>query len=133
MLGVVVDHPYHWVKPLDAHRTITSAIYEHYKILFDDISDRYRQLIATRRQGHHRPDLKADFQCDLDLITDEWQSWCGKLSTSRATTSEHLRLKAQSLLCLLPEDHDPAVILAESLCGDLIAHKPITPAINRVA
>ncbi len=68
------------------------------------------------------PALEAKLTHEFDAIADELVGFCEKLSNSRAATDEHLRLKAQALLCVLPDDNDPCVVLAGSLCEDIIAN-----------
>jgi hypothetical protein len=110
----------------------TAIAYDQYKFLFDQLSTRYLKFIEQQRFNHCSI-AETNFNRELDAITDELQKICENLIATRAITSEHLRLKAQALLCLLPDDNDPAVVLAESLCEDLVACRSTPPAVNRTS
>jgi hypothetical protein len=117
VFGVVGPHPCHWIAKSLPPSENTAYAYNFYKITFQNINERSQNIIQKKRAGSI---AECKFECELDLITEDWKTLCDQLSRTRATSVEQLKLKAQALLCLLPDDNDPAVVLAESLCADIV-------------
>ena len=85
---------------------------EALRIRHDELMARSGKLASRiqRRRGH-TPD--NNFQTEYDAISDE-------MIDLSAVTLEALKLKASLLLDILPDEADPTVYLALSLCEDLL-------------
>jgi hypothetical protein len=132
-LGSALDVELHLPSQLDNEHTQCAILYDQYETFYNELTAQYRELLEKRKAKECSPLVEASLDGELDTITDELKRLCEKLSGCRATTTNDLRLKAQALLCLLPDDDDPAMSLAESLCGDIIAFhsKTWTPGSTR--
>lgn len=106
----------HWIGDLE----IASAHqYEVLKRTFDELSIKLQDLSLKQRSRpkHLKDDL--EYEREFDAATEKMWELCAKLCASRATSIDHLKLKAAALLYLMPEEANPIVCLAESLCNDI--------------
>lgn len=92
---------------------------EALRVRHDELMARSGKLASRnqRRRGH-APD--NNFQAEYDAISDEMIDLSVQLSSVPAVTLEALKLKASLLLDILPDEADPTVYLALSLCEDLL-------------